>query len=152
MFFLLRLLVTMANGIAGGVVGGFLGLFALRAFLDVADASPGCPVDLLHFGCFATAAVAGALFIARRTWLTMTRRAEPAALRVWVEGRIVWLELTDGRVISFPSQRFKRLKNATDEQLQKVTLEVNGFALRWEELDEDITVPGVVAGRFQLPL
>jgi len=28
---------------------------------------------------------------------------------------------------------------------------VNGFALRWEELDEDITVPGILAGRFELP-
>ncbi|NQU62695.1 MAG: DUF2442 domain-containing protein, partial [SAR324 cluster bacterium] len=27
----------------------------------------------------------------------------------------------------------------------------DGYALRWEELDEDITVPGVVAGNFQLP-
>jgi hypothetical protein len=32
-----------------------------------------------------------------------------------------------------------------------VTIEVNGFALRWEELDEDITVPGILAGRFELP-
>lgn len=39
---------------------------------------------------------------------------------------------------------------ASDEQLRAVTLELNGYALRWEELDEDITVPGVVAGRFQL--
>ncbi len=28
---------------------------------------------------------------------------------------------------------------------------VNGYALRWVHLDEDITVPGVVAGRFELP-
>jgi hypothetical protein len=32
-----------------------------------------------------------------------------------------------------------------------VEVEVNGFALRWEELDEDITVPGILAGRFELP-
>jgi hypothetical protein len=76
---------------------------------------------------------------------------EPAAIRVWVEGRMVFLELADGRVVGFPSHRFKRLRDATDEQLQKVTLELDGYALRWEELDEDITVPGVVAGRFQLP-
>jgi Protein of unknown function (DUF2442) len=37
------------------------------------------------------------------------------------------------------------------EQLKAVTLRLNGFALRWEELDEDLTVPGVVAGNFQLP-
>ena len=76
---------------------------------------------------------------------------EPAALRVWVEKRTVFLELTDGRIVGFPADRFRLLQKATNEQLQKVVLELDGFALRWEELDEDITVPGVVAGRFQLP-
>jgi hypothetical protein len=77
--------------------------------------------------------------------------SEPAALRVWVERCTVFLELSDGRIFGFPADRFKLLRGATDEQLQKVSLELDGFALRWEELDEDITVPGVVAGRFQLP-
>jgi hypothetical protein len=76
---------------------------------------------------------------------------EPAALRAWGEGRMIYLELTDGRIIGFPAARFKRLKDATDDQLKKVRVEVDGFALRWEELDEDITVPGVIAGNFQLP-
>ncbi|MCH8871594.1 DUF2442 domain-containing protein [candidate division KSB1 bacterium] len=40
---------------------------------------------------------------------------------------------------------------ATDEQLKEVTLRLNGYALRWESLDKDITVPGIVAGNFQLP-
>ena len=79
-------------------------------------------------------------------------KAEPAALRVWVEGRTVFVELTDGRIVGFPAGRFQRLREASDEQLRKVTLELDGYASRWEELDEDITVPGVVAGRFQLPL
>ena len=76
---------------------------------------------------------------------------EPTALRVWIEGRMVFLERTDGRIIGFPANRFVWLRNATAEQLQEVTLELNGYALRWENLDEDITVAGVVAGRFQLP-
>ncbi len=76
---------------------------------------------------------------------------EPAATRVWTEGRVVFIELTDDRIIGFPANRFKILKQATEEQLKKVTLRLNGYALRWEELDEDITVPGVVAGYFQLP-
>ena len=76
---------------------------------------------------------------------------EPAALRAWVEGRMVFLELSDGRIVGFPASRFKRLKGASDEVLQKVSVQLDGYALRWEELDEDITVPGVVAGRFQLP-
>jgi hypothetical protein len=76
---------------------------------------------------------------------------EPAAIRSWSEGRIIFIELTDGRIIGFPADRFRILKNATEEQLKEVTLRLDGYALRWEELDEDITVPGVVAGNFQLP-
>jgi len=76
---------------------------------------------------------------------------EPTAVRVWVEGRTIFVELTDGRIVGFPADRFRILKSATDEQLKAVTLRLNGFALRWEDLDEDLTVPGVVAGNFQLP-
>ena len=58
---------------------------------------------------------------------------------------------SDGRIIGFPGDRFRILKEATNDQLAAVKLEVNGYALRWEELDEDITVPGIIAGSFQLP-
>ena len=77
---------------------------------------------------------------------------EPTALRAWAEGRTIYIELTDGRIIGFPADRFRILKAASDEDLKEVDLRLNGFALRWERLDEDITVPGVVAGNFQLPL
>lgn len=77
--------------------------------------------------------------------------AEPAALRAWADQRMIFLELTDGRVVGFPAARFKRLSSASDEQLRQVKLELNGYALRWEDLDEDITVPGVLAGKFQPP-
>jgi hypothetical protein len=76
---------------------------------------------------------------------------EPAAIRAWVEKRIVYVELHDGRIVGFPADRFRRLASASEEDLKMVKIEVNGFALRWDELDEDITVPGIVAGRFELP-
>ena len=76
--------------------------------------------------------------------------AEPAAVKVWIEKRTVFVELTDRRIIGFPADRFKILHNATDEELRKVKLRLNGYALRWEELDEDLTIPGIVAGNFQL--
>jgi hypothetical protein len=76
---------------------------------------------------------------------------EPAALRAWADGRTIYLELHDGRIVGFPADRFRILAGATEEQLAKVQIELNGHALRWEELDEDITVPGIVEGRFQLP-
>jgi hypothetical protein len=78
--------------------------------------------------------------------------AEPAAIRAWAENRMVYVELTDGRIVGFPAARFTRLRAATDQQLGQVKVELNGYALRWEEIDEDITVPGIVAGRFQLAL
>jgi len=75
---------------------------------------------------------------------------EPAAIKAWTEGRRVFVELTDGRLVGFPADRFRILKAATDEQLKSVQIRLNGYALRWEELDEDVTVPGIVAGNFEL--
>jgi len=76
---------------------------------------------------------------------------EAAALRAWAEGRAIFIELNDGRMVGFPADRFRRLADTSDEALKAVRVEVNGFALRWEELDEDITVPGILEGRFELP-
>lgn len=76
---------------------------------------------------------------------------EAAALRAWTQGRMIYVELHDGRIVGFPADRFRILAAATEEQLARVQVEVNGYALRWAELDEDITVPGIVAGHFQLP-
>lgn len=75
---------------------------------------------------------------------------EPTAINVWVKERMIYMELTDFRIVAFPADRFRILKNASNEQLEKVELRLNGYALRWEELDEDITVKGIVEGRFQL--
>jgi len=78
--------------------------------------------------------------------------AEPIALNAWSIGRTIYIELTDGRTISSPADRFKILSQALEEELKQVEIRLSGFALRWENLDEDITVKGIVAGNFQLPL
>lgn len=76
---------------------------------------------------------------------------EVLAVRAWIDQRTVFLELHDGRIFGFPAARFRRLRAASDADLQKVKIELGGSALRWDELDEDLTVRGVVAGRFELP-
>ncbi len=83
---------------------------------------------------------------------TIVTETEIVAIRAWAEKRFVYLELTDGRSFGFPADRFRILGQASEDQLKKVQVEVNGHALRLEEPDEDLTVAGVVAGRFQLPL
>lgn len=79
-------------------------------------------------------------------------KTEALATGVWVDGCMVFVELTDGRQIGFPADRFRILSKASDEALQQVQLRLNGYALRWEELDEDLTIQGIIEGRFQLPL
>ena len=78
-------------------------------------------------------------------------QATAVAVKAWADKRMIFVELTDGRVVGFPADRFKLLKAATDLQLTKVELRLNGASLRWEDLDEDLTVQGIIAGRFQLP-
>jgi hypothetical protein len=72
----------------------------------------------------------------------------PLAVRCWIEDRRVFVDLADERTISFPASKFPRLAGATSEQLKQVSLRVQGRALRWEALDEDIWIGDVLAGRF----
>jgi hypothetical protein len=69
-------------------------------------------------------------------------------VRCWVEGRRIWLELDDQRLVSVPAARYPLLAEAPQELLEKVQFRVQGRALRWEELDEDIWVDDAVHGRF----
>lgn len=83
--------------------------------------------------------------------LTQNKIHTAIAEKAWVQDSIVFLELIDGRIIGFPSKRYIKLKDASDSELSQVKLRLNGEALRWDNLDEDLTVQGILEGRFQLP-
>ncbi len=70
------------------------------------------------------------------------------AVRAWVSDRKVWVELEDGREVGFPADKYQRLRNADNELLGKLCIEARGRALRWEELDEDLTIDGILARRW----
>jgi hypothetical protein len=72
----------------------------------------------------------------------------PQAVRCWIEDRRVYVELVDERTISFPASKFPRLAAAPSKMLHEVILRVQGRALRWEALDEDIWIGDVLTGRF----
>ena len=57
----------------------------------------------------------------------------------------MWVELVDGRTLGIPLAWFPRLLHATPEQRQKYELTVSG--IHWDELDEVISVAGLLAGR-----
>ena len=79
---------------------------------------------------------------------TQATSSAAKAIRAWVSGRKVWVELDDGREIGFPVDRYRRLKDADQDQLSKVQIEARGAALRWEEIDEDLSIAGILAGRW----
>lgn len=57
----------------------------------------------------------------------------------------LWVDLSDGRVIGVPLAWYPRLFDASPDQRAAVTLSPSG--LHWEEVDEDISVAGLIAGR-----
>jgi hypothetical protein len=55
------------------------------------------------------------------------------------------IELSDGRTLGVPLAWFPRLLQASREQLK--SYELSPFGLHWEELDEDVSIAGLLAGR-----
>jgi hypothetical protein len=72
----------------------------------------------------------------------MTSLVRPKAIRF--DEDCFWVELSDGRTLGVPLAWFPRLLDATPEQRAAVALSTRG--LHWEELDEDISVEGLLAG------
>lgn len=59
----------------------------------------------------------------------------------------LWVDLSDGRTLGAPLAWFPRLLWATPEQRAGVRIGPAGRGLHWEDLDEDISVAGLLAGR-----
>ena len=58
--------------------------------------------------------------------------------------RRVVLELTNGYLFAFPVAALPVLRAATTSQLATVEIDPSGSALRWDELDVDLSVPGLL--------
>jgi hypothetical protein len=68
------------------------------------------------------------------------------ASRIWFDDDNLWVELTDGRQIGVPLAYFPRLWKANPEQRSRYEISGGGTGLHWDELDEDISVLGLLAG------
>jgi hypothetical protein len=54
------------------------------------------------------------------------------------------VRLMDGRIISVPLDWFPRLKNAKQAEREKYRLIGGGIGIHWPDLDEDVSVPGLL--------
>ncbi len=68
-----------------------------------------------------------------------------SATTVRFDEHTMWVELTDGRTLGVPLAWFPRLLHASQAQRERV--ELSRIGLHWEEIDEDISVAGLLAGR-----
>lgn len=59
----------------------------------------------------------------------------------------MWVELDDGRSLGVPLAWFPRLMQATPEQRKNYRIGHSGNGLHWEDIDEDISVEGLLLGR-----
>ena len=62
----------------------------------------------------------------------------------------MWVQLVDGRVIGVPLAWFPRLLRASPERRLRFEISGGGQGLHWDELDEDISVAGLLDARGDL--
>jgi len=70
-----------------------------------------------------------------------------SAETVRFDDHTMWVDLRDGRTIGVPLAWFPRLLHASSVQRQQCRISGTGLGLHWDELDEDISVPGLLEGR-----
>ena len=78
-----------------------------------------------------------------------TEPAAPVAAKVSATDDALIAELVDGRVVSVPLGWYPRLVHATPTERTNIELYGDG-TIHWPDLDEDISVDGLLAGRRSL--
>ena len=71
----------------------------------------------------------------------------PNAENVSVTEDSLSVDLSDGRTVSVPLAWFPRLLHATREERENWRLIGKGPGIHWKDIDEDISVEGLLAGR-----
>ena len=69
---------------------------------------------------------------------------EPRAVTVEASAGELVVHLEDGRTISVPLEWFAKLRDATPAQLADWRLIGQGIGIHWAQLDEDISVRGLL--------
>ncbi len=76
-----------------------------------------------------------------------TELREATAQRLSVSEDSLVVDLADGRTIAVPLAWFPRLAHGTDEERAHWRLIGSGEGIHWPDLDEDISVASLLAGR-----
>ena len=80
-------------------------------------------------------------------YVSTTEVSVPEAMTIAVTEDTLTAELSDGRTIAIPLAWYPRLVHGTPEERNNWELIGGGQGIRWPDLDEDISVEGLLAGR-----
>jgi hypothetical protein len=78
----------------------------------------------------------------QRSYLPTTALAKS----VEFDDEMMYVTLTDGRVLGVPLQWFPALYRASPEQRKCYEIAGGGISLHWPEVDEDLSMAGLLAG------
>ena len=70
------------------------------------------------------------------------------AMKAWYESDKICILLSDGKEIRFPVSLNKKLSVASAEELANIELICDGTGLHWLDLDEDLSITGIIEGRY----
>ena len=70
------------------------------------------------------------------------------AEKAWYENGMICMILSDKKEIRFPVSLNEKLRNATISQVSNIEIICAGTGLHWPEIDEDLSVTGILEGRF----
>jgi hypothetical protein len=71
----------------------------------------------------------------------------PEALDVLLTDDTLSVDLSDGRSISVPIAWFPRLLHSSEQERNNWQFIGKGQGIHWEDIDEDISIEGLIAGR-----
>ncbi len=72
---------------------------------------------------------------------------EPIARNVTVSEDSLTIDLVDGRTVIVPLVWYPRLWHGTPEERSNLETMGSGTLIHWPDLDEDLSVAGILAGR-----
>ncbi|MBK6607862.1 MAG: DUF2442 domain-containing protein [Leptospiraceae bacterium] len=76
-----------------------------------------------------------------------TLQIEALAQKIWFDKDNMFVSLKDGRSLSIHLVWFPRLNKATIKQRKNYRLLGDGEGINWEDIDEDISVSGLLLGK-----
>ena len=78
---------------------------------------------------------------------SVLREREALAQKVRVTADELFVELVDGRTVSVPAQWYPRLAHGSVAERQNWQIIGRGTGIHWPDLDEDIAIEDLLAGR-----